>query len=53
MHNKINKKTPSRIDYLEYFNIYTETEKNNPYIQAVRERQKAFWPRAKDLEIHK
>ena len=32
MHNKINKKTPSRIGYLEYFDIYTETEKNNPYI---------------------
>ena len=32
MHNKINKKTPSRIGYLEYFDIYSETEKNNPYI---------------------
>ena len=32
MHNKINKKTPSRIGYLDYFDIYSETEKNNPYI---------------------
>ena len=29
---EMNKKTPSRIGYLEYFDIYSETEKNNPYI---------------------
>ena len=32
IHNNINKKTPSRIGYLEYFDIYSEAEKNNPYL---------------------
>ena len=32
IHNKINKKSPSRISYLEYFDILSETEKNNPYL---------------------
>ena len=36
-----------------HWDLIDALEKNNPYIQAVRERQKAFGPRAKDLEIHK
>ena len=32
IHNKINKKSPSKISYLEYFDIYSETEKSNPYL---------------------